>query len=174
MKRSIMAVFLVVMCALPATVSAELLQVWARADGGYLAGDSDLHYFQTNDVGPEYGFAVGAEVLAIDVFANANFHSDGSMFNMTGLGYHLDLIPVDAVAFGPIAQAAFFYAPTDVEGMEDDQGFIFRGGAFLEINFWRFFAIGAEGLAGYAVVTSDTDTGGIYQGSGYLKVKLGI
>ena len=160
--------------ALPATASAQMIEIWARGDGGYMGGDADLHYFEVNDVGPEYGFAVGAHVLILDVFANVNFHPDGSMFNLLGLQYDLDLVPVDAISLGPLAQTAYFFAPTAVEGEFDDRGLIFRGGAFFEINFSKFVALGAEGLTGYALVTSDADSGIVWSGSGYLKFSLGF
>lgn len=159
---------------IPATASAEVFQIWARGDAGYMGGDSDLHYFDVNDVGPEYGFAVGAEVLFIDVFANINFHPDGSMFNLLGLGYHLDLVPIELVALGPIVQSAYFFAPTGMAGETNDRGFIFRGGGFLEVNLSKFVAIGGEGLAGYALITSDADAGMVWSGSGYLKLKFGF
>ena len=174
MSRSFAALILLVTLALPATASAEFFEVWARGDAGYLTGDADLHYFQANDVGPEYGFAVGAQILVIDVFANVNFHPDGSMFNLLGLQYDLDLVPGDTVSLGPLAQTAYFFAPTGKDGELDDRGFIFRGGAFFEIAFSRFVAIGAEGTAGYALVTSDAEYGMVYQGSGYLKFKVGF
>ncbi len=174
MKRLVLASLFCVFFILPATASAEVLQVWARGDGGYMGGDSDLHYFQANDVGPEYGFALGAEILFVDVFANVNFHPDGSMFNLLGLGYHLDLIPVDLVALGPIAQTAYFFAPAGDEGDFDDRGLIFRGGAFFELNISQFVALGAEGMAGYALITSDADAGLMWSGSGYLKFKVGF
>ncbi len=174
MNRIILASIFFASFIVPATASADVLQIWARGDGGFMGGDQDLHYFQVNDVGPEYGFAVGAEVLFIDIFANINLHPDGSMFNLLGIGYHLDLVPVDLVALGPIAQTAYFFAPTGVDGETDDRGIIFRGGGFFELNVSKFVALGAEGFGGYALITSDADAGFMWSGSGYLKLKFGF
>lgn len=171
MKKFVLTAMLM---AIPSAASAEVFEVWARADGGYMGGDADLHYFQVNDIGPEYGFAVGAHLLFLDVFANVNFHPDGSMFNLIGLSSELDLLPIDALSLGPIGQTAYFFAPTGVAGEFDDRGLIFRGGAFFEINFSPFVSLGAEGLTGYALITSDADAGLIWSGSGYLKISLGL
>ncbi len=153
---------------------AEWIEVWARGHGTYVNGSSDLRFFELNDVGPGYGAALGVEILQIDAFADLNFFPGGEMFNLLGLGFDIDLIPVDAVMLAPAAQITYYFAPNADSELESNRGFMARAGAQFEVELFPTFSLGVDGYAGGAVMLPDNETGLIYQASAYAIFRFGF
>ena len=159
--------------ALPASASAEMLEIYGNGHGSYLGGDAkELSYFANNDAGLGAGFTIGAEVLQIDVFLDANFHLGGSQWNQLGIGFDLDLVP-GALFVAPAGQLVYFFGKQedDTDGV---QGLFPRAGVQVGADFATFLYAGLEGYAGYVVSLPDPEAGFAYIAGAYLGVAVDI
>lgn len=159
--------------AFPATASADFLQVYGNAHGSYLGGDAkQLSYFENNDAGPGFGFTLGAEIVQIDAFLDANFHPTGSQWNQLGIGFDMDVIPGDFFV-EPGAQVVYFFGKQegDIEGVK---GLFPRVGVQAGMQFAKILYAGVDGWFGYVLALPDTETGVAYIGSLYVGVRFGV
>jgi hypothetical protein len=167
------ALFLVIFM-IPASASADFLQVYGRGHGSYLSGDQKrLSYFENNDAGLGYGFLVGAEVFQIDAFLDANFHPGGSQWNQLGLGFDMDLIPGDLIFVEPAAQLIYFFGKQEGD-VDSVQGLYPRAGVQAGLEFAKVLYGGAEGWLGYAFSIPEPESGVTYMGAVFLGVRFGL
>ena len=157
-------------------VGAEMLEFWARGHANVLKGPEKLDYFGYNEGGIGYGFALGAEVLQIDLFADVTFRSDGSMFNVAGIGFDIDVVPVDLISLEPRANVVYFFAPysdTDTTNLYQ-RGFAPQLGLAFEVELFPFFYFGVEGLGSYLFHLSDSEDGIVGEGNAYLSFRIDV
>lgn len=174
MKRSLsIAALFSLLCtlALPVTASAEFLSLYARGHGSYLLGPGErLQYFDNNDAGLGYGFQVGAEVVQIDLFLDANFHPQGSAWNQLGIGWDMDFAP-GPLFVEPGAQLVYFFGKQH-DGTEGVKGLFPRVGVQLGVEFAKVIYLGAESWVGYVVSIPDPQTGLVYMGAAFLGLRF--
>lgn len=143
---------------LPATASADMVGVYARGHGSYLIGDREkMQWFENNDAGFGYGFAVGAELLQIDLFLDANFHPQGSAWNQLGIGFDMDVLP-GPLFLEPGAQLVYFFAKQH-DGTTGAKGLWPRVGAQFGGQVAKVVYFGVEGWLGYSVSLPEADGG---------------
>ena len=174
---TLLALILFMSSSLTATnAEASWAEIWVRGDGSFIGGDENLRYFSSNDAGPGYGFALGVEVLQVDLFADINIHPNGSMFNLLGLGLDFDLVPGDRIYFAPAANVAYFFGPHEGDA-ESDRGFLGRAGAQFEVTLFPMVAFGLEGYFGGMLSyygEAELEKGWMYSGAAYLVFRFGI
>lgn len=176
MKRSphlLLAAFFSLLLLLPATASADMLSFYARGHGSFLVGPAEqLQYFENNDAGLGYGFAVGAELVHIDVFLDANFHPQGSSWNQLGIGWDMDFMP-GPIFIEPGAQLVYFFGGQhdDAEGVK---GLFPRIGVQAGAEFLKVLYAGAETWMGYVVSLPAADTGPVFIGAVFLGVRINV
>lgn len=171
-RNLVLCAFLFALLA-PATATADFIQVYANGHGSYLGGDENLNYFTNNDAGLGYGFTLGAEVLQVDVFLDANFHPAGSQWNQLGLGFDIDLIP-GSLFVEPTGQLVYFFGKNEDSSLDSVKGLWARAGAQAGIEFATIFYFGAEGYAGYSVSLPDPEWGFVYIAGVFLGARLGF
>lgn len=174
MRNLTVAAFFAALVLLPASASADFLQVYANGHGTYLSGDgNNLKYFDNPDnAGLGYGFTLGVEVVQIDAFVDANFFPDGSQWNQLGLGFDMDLIPGD-IFVEPTAQLLYFFGKQS-DGSDSVRGLFPRVGAQAGIDFLKVLYVGVEAYVGYVLSTPDFEHGVAYVGSAFLGARMGL
>ncbi len=159
--------------SLPATASAEFLGLYARGHGSYLMGPAEkLDYFANNDAGLGYGFAIGAEIVQIDVFLDANFHPQGSAWNQLGLGWDMDFIP-GPIFVEPGVQLVYFFGKSH-DDSDSVNGLFPRIGVQAGAEFLKVLYAGVETWLGYVVSLPDPQTGVVFMGAAYLGVRFNV
>lgn len=175
---TLLAVFAFTIVALDSDdAEASWAEIWVRGHGSFITGPDSLRYFESNDAGAGYGAGVGVELLQIDLFMDLNFHPNGSMFNVLGLGVDFDLVPGERIYFAPAANVGYFFGPHENEDSPSEGGFLARGGAQFEVNIFPTGYIGLEALGGGMFsVSEDTDyeTGWVFTSALYFAFRFGI
>ncbi len=171
-KRTLVLLSSLAALLLPASASAELLQIYGNGHGSYLSGDPKHSYFAKNDAGLGYGFTVGIEALMVDLFLDANFHPAGSAWNQIGLGFDLDVVP-GPLYVEPTAQFVYFFGKQS-DGSEGIKGLFPRAGVQAGVEFAKVMYAGAEGYAGYIVSLPEPEGGFTWIAAAVLGIRFGI
>jgi hypothetical protein len=174
--RTIIGVLVIGAVLQPQDSDAEMLEIWARGHGSFLMGPESLSFFNENDAGLGYGFALGVEVIQVDVFGDLTFHPDGSMFNVAGLGFDIDVVPVDIVSLEPKVNAVYFFGRyADFANTNEYQrGFAGQLGLALEVELFPFCYFGIEGLGSYLFHLSESENGIMGEGNAYLTFRFDV
>ena len=177
MKRSLLTVFAATLLSMtvlaPSTASADIFSLWARGDTLVLKGGDGLGWFEKNEGLPSFGFGVGGEVLFFDAFLDANFFTDGAQWNQLGLGFDIDVVPIDLLTVAPTAQVMYFFARQS-DDSPADKGLHGRAGLQVGINFLKVMSFNVEGFIGYVLGLPDLDTAPTYSGGANLMVKFSL
>ena len=174
--RSVVAAFFICIVFAPQDSDAEMLELWARGHANFMGGPDALSFFAENEAGFGYGFALGAEVLQVDIFADVTFHPGESMFNVAGLGFDIDLIPIDIVSLEPKVNAVYFFGRYDDFATTNayQRGFAGQLGLAFEVELFPFCYFGIEGLGSYLFHLSESENGIMGEGNAYLSFRFDI
>ena len=171
MKRQLLCILTLSAVTLTSSVaSADWLGFYARGHGSYITGHQRLPYFEINGPRAGGGFAVGAELLQIDVFLDANFQGGGAAWNQLGIGFDMDVIP-GPVFLEPGAQVVYFFGRMS-DGSDSVNGLFPRAGIQLGGEFLKVLYAGVEGWFGYAFSLPDPTGGPAFIGALYAGVKF--
>lgn len=169
--RQTALLFLAAAFLLPSSAYADFLGFYARGHGSYLLGPAEkLPYFENNDAGLGYGFQVGAEVVQVDLFLDANFHPQGSQWNQLGIGWDMDFMP-GPVFIEPGVQLLYYFGKQH-DGSEGVKGLFPRVGVQVGAQFAKVIYVGVESWLGYTVSLPDPAGGVTYMGAAFAGLRF--